>query len=233
MTDNQTDSDQTQDTPSSENGDSKGSADVAKLLSAFESFTKRLDEVDERTKALQGDKDRGVNKTRKEVEQLKQQIAEIEKFKKNGLSEDEAYDEVEFRRNLSDVKDTLRKLVEAQTPTAGNGKGEGEETAKVFSEKGLDLKDPRVALELSRKYGSPAEMELAAYKLKEALASTPNPNPAQAASAKGGTGSAALSAQQIEELSGQRNELFKHKTANREELARIEKQLTEAGVPLS
>jgi hypothetical protein len=179
MTDNQMDSGDPVGTPNPQGSDSDSSKEAAKLSSVLDSFAKKLEEIDGRTKALQGDKDRGVNKTRKEVEQLKQQMAEIERLKKAGFGEDEAFEELSFRQELSEVKEALKNFGSARTQTAGNGEGEGVDVAKVFGERGLDLKDPQVALEVSKKYGSPAEAELAAYKLRDRLAANPTHNPAQ------------------------------------------------------
>ena len=70
---------------------------AAKLQSTLDTLTKKLDEVDTRSRTLQSEKDRGVTKTRKEVEELKRQIAEYERLKGSGLEVDAAVEEVTFR----------------------------------------------------------------------------------------------------------------------------------------
>lgn len=222
MTENQTDSGEAVGTPNQQGSDSKGSEDAAKLSSVLESLTKRLDEIDGRTKALQGEKDRGVNKTKKEVEQLKQQMAEIEKLKKAGFGEDEAFEELSFRKDLSEVKEALKNFGSAQTQTAGNGEGAGVDTAKVFGERGLDLKDPQVAMEASKKYASPEQAELAAYKLRDRLAATPNPTAAQSASLQG---QAQQGKPDIDSLANEQSMLMKNPTKHYARLAEIQKEM--------
>ncbi len=149
MTDNDLDSGQavgtTQTTNSGGskgNGDSSGSIDAAKLQSTIEALTRKLDEVDARSKALQGDKDRGVNQTKDEVKELKRKIAEIEKLKKTGLDEDGAIEEHSFREDIRAVKDQLTKLTSTQTQTAGNGEGSADDVARLFEKYGVPINDP-------------------------------------------------------------------------------------------
>ena len=180
MAENDMDSDQSGGTPASPNtggsagsGDSKSSFDASKLQSAFEALTKRLDEVDARSKSLQGDKDRGVNKAQEEVKELKRKIAEIEKLKKTGLDEDGAIEEYSFREDVRIIKDQLSKLGSAQTSPAGNGTSPADEQAKVFDEYSVDPNDPE-AIPLLELRGTDLVKAVSKLAIKRAKQSTPD-----------------------------------------------------------
>lgn len=165
-------------TPSSSEGksDSGGSFDASKLQSAFDALTRKLDEVDARTKSLQGDKDRAVNKTKSEVDDLKRKIAEIEKLKKSGLDEDAALDEFSFREVVRDLKDQLGKLNPAQPQPAGNSAGSAVDAAKVLSEFQLDGNDPEVVAQVLSKATEVEQVRAAAQlALKRAKPNDPSP----------------------------------------------------------
>src|SRR5687767_14453150 len=125
-------------------GDQQSSFDAAKLESTLEAIAKRLDEVDARSKSLQGDKDRGVNKTKKEVDELKRQIAEIDKLKKTGLTDENAIEEFTFREEVRSLREQLSKLNPVSPQAAGNGASGAVEQAKVISELQLDANSPDV-----------------------------------------------------------------------------------------
>ncbi len=150
------DSDLTNGTSSSPNGegslgkgDSSGSVDALKLQSTLDALTKKLEEVDARSKALQSEKDRGITKTKSEVDDLKRKIAEIEKLKKSGLDEDGAIEEFSFREEIRSVREQLSKLNQAQPVTAGNSEKLVEEVQGVFNEFGVDPNDPEAVSLLS------------------------------------------------------------------------------------
>jgi outer membrane murein-binding lipoprotein Lpp len=130
---------------SNEGSDKRLSFDATKLQSAIDSLSSKIGEIDARTKTLQGDKDRGVQKAKTEVEELKRKIAEIEKLKKAGLDEDGAIEEHSFREDIRFIKEALPKLVSAQAQPAGNSQGPVEEVANVLKKYGLPENDPAVA----------------------------------------------------------------------------------------
>ena len=180
MADNDLDSGQSAGTSASPNadgsqgkGDSSGSFDAAKLQSTIEALTRKLDEVDQRSKALQGDKDRGVDQARKEVSELKRKIAEIEKLKKAGLDEDGAIEEHAFREDIRAVKEQLSKLVPAQVESAGNGANPTDEAARLFKEYGVDANDPAATRFLSLK-GDALEAAVAGYAFKQSKVAPPD-----------------------------------------------------------
>lgn len=151
---------------SSESG-SVGSFDPAKLQDAFEGLSKKLEEIDQRTRSLQGDKDRAVNKTRAELEAVKKQLAEVDRLKKLGLSEDEAMEEFAYRQSRNQ---------QPQTPAPV-----GNETVKVdeiIGEYGLNMSNPEVKTAFEGKqFKSREEAELTAARL---LKPKPTPTSAQA-----------------------------------------------------
>ena len=123
----------------------------------------RLDELDKRTRALQGDKDRGVSQGRKEVEALKAKIAEIEKLTKRGMTQDEAFEYVSERDELLEAARILKsqQSASAQPNTVGNGNGAAHDKAKILAEYGLNENDPDVAAALQ----SESDVEKAALKV--------------------------------------------------------------------
>lgn len=143
---------------------SGGSFDPAKLQEAFDSLSKRLEEIDQRTRSLQGDKDRAVNKTRAELEAVKKQLAEIDRLKKLGLSEDEAMEEFAYRQSRNQQPQT--------SVLVGN---EAVKVEEVIEEYGLDITNPEVKLAFEKKFKSREEAELTAARLLK-----PKPTPTQA-----------------------------------------------------
>jgi hypothetical protein len=119
--------------------------DAAKWQKTLEALTSKLEEVDARSKALQGDKDRGVAQTKKEVEELKRQIAEVRKLEKAGFSEDAAVEEFDFRESVRQLKEALPTLASVLASGPGKAVDETSEAAKVISEYGLSDSDPSVA----------------------------------------------------------------------------------------
>lgn len=186
MADNDVDSGQPEGTAGSPNsagsqgkGDSSGSVDAQKLQTAIEALIKRQDEIDARTRALQGDKDRGVTKARQEVDDLKRKFAEIEKLKKSGLDEDTAFDELSFREDVRSLRQEISKLNPAQPQAAGNGEKLAVDVAKVLADYQLDGNDPEVVEKvLKGNYSSPEQAELAALKLAYRRANSTTPSPA-------------------------------------------------------
>lgn len=116
-------------------GDQQSSGfDAVKLQSALEALTKKLDEVDARSRSLQGEKDRGVNKTRKEVEELKRQIGAYEKLKESGLDLDTAVEEIDFRDTVRQLKDQISSLNPPPAQTTGSSSDGADHTAWALQE---------------------------------------------------------------------------------------------------
>jgi hypothetical protein len=161
--------------PSSQNeGGKPGSFDAKALQTAIDSIAKKVEEIDARSKSLQGDKDRSVVKTNKEVEELKRKFAEIEKFRKAGYDDDTAFEESDFRDAVRALKNQIATV--SQAP-AGNGVVD---VAKVIAETGLDAQDPEVVASgiAGKQYASVLEAENAALRLKLQKATKPQPSDA-------------------------------------------------------
>jgi len=152
-----------------------GSGDVAKLQQTLDAITSHLKELDARTKSLQGDKDRGVNATRKEVADLKRQIAEVEKLRGTGLDPEQAIEEFAFREDIREIKERLNTLNEVPAQPAGNGPIGVAEATRLVTKYGVDPKEPDVAAALNS--GGDVEGKLA--KLAFAKINAPSPTPAQ------------------------------------------------------
>jgi len=230
MAENVVDSGQSNGTPASPNaggsvgnGDSNGSNDASKLQSTIEALTKKLDEVDARSKALQSDKDRGVNKTKEEVTELKRKIAEIEKLKKAGLDEDGAIEELSFRDEIRAVRQQLSQLNPTPTQPAGNGNGQAVDKAKTLQEYGLSENDPDVATELSGKvFNTALELENAALKIAYKRANKPQPDNSAAPAYQSGTPNTPPNEDKIySELA----ELSKNYTANKSKIEALQARL--------
>lgn len=124
----------------------ENSIDAAKLQAAIDNLTKRLDDVDNRARTVQGEKDKVLSKTSKEVEEIKRQIAEIEKLKKSGFDPDAAIEEFTFREEVRGLREQLAKLNPASTATAGNGNsGVATEAQRIAAGLQLDMNDKDIA----------------------------------------------------------------------------------------
>lgn len=203
--------------------------DVTQLLSALEGkFVERFSSLEKNLTSqlsglqkVQGEIDRSRNA-------FQEQLARLEQYEKRGLSRQEALSEMEADDESNKRYMTLeQRLAEiaARLESGGTQSNRQQQVAEVFASKGLDPKDPRIAPFLVKDYSSPEAMELAAYRLREELASTPNPTLAQQASLTGGN-SAPLNA---EEKMTRLETLYKNYTQNRAEIEGIEKELRAAG----
>lgn len=153
MTDINKDGDQgTAEQPTSQGSNGGGgSVDAKALQSSLEALTKRLDEVDARSRSLQGDKDKGIKQTRKEVEELKRQIAEIDKLKKSGLDPDDAIEEFTFREEVRGLREQLARLNPASPQPAGTSAGGvATEAQRIAKELQLDMNDKDIADAVSK-----------------------------------------------------------------------------------
>lgn len=163
-----------QGTPPIEGADQLLSVLRGEISKQFETFGKEL-------RGLQSRQDKTENR-------FVEQLAKLDKYEKNGLSRDEALakmdaDEAEtnWRKNFEAKIDQLAALV----GSAGTQPNRQQVVSEVFSNVGLDPKDPRVAAHLVKEYKDEKEMKLAAYELKEELSKTPSPTQAQGASLQG------------------------------------------------
>lgn len=169
---------------SQEQNVSGGSGDAQSLQATLDSLNKKLGELDARTKSLQSDKDRGVQRTEREVNELKKKFAEVEKLKSRGLSDDDAFEEVELRENIRLISQQLKANTPAQTSPAGNGNGQAVDRASVLSQYGLDENDPDVTAAMAG-VKTAEQAELAALKVIYRRDRKPTPDASAAPVATG------------------------------------------------
>lgn len=204
---------------------SSSSFDAAKLQSLIEGFGKRIEEIDARTKSLQGDKDRAVVKTKKEVEELKAKIAEYEKLKSKGLEPDEALDEMDFRSTVRQLQDQLGKLNSVPSQTAGNGAGGADTTAQVLKAAQLDANTPEV-IDLIRQYGNnPVEFAVRAGELRAKATNRPQPSAAESASIQASPPSQSVD---VDALAAEHAKLMKNPSKNIKRMREIEDLINKA-----
>ena len=212
---------------SSSGSGSGGSFDAGKLQSLIEGFGKRIDEIDSRTKSLQGDKDRAVVKTKKEVDELKAKIAEYEKLKSKGLAPDEALDEMDFRSTVRQLQDQLGKIGSVPAQSAGNGESGADATAKVLKAAQLDANTPEV-IDLIRQYGNdPVTLAVKAGELRAEMATRPQPSAAESTSLP--SGGAPVGQIDVDRLNAEMMELSKQPSKNMARIQEIGVLLKKAG----
>ena len=200
---------------------SDGSFDAAKLQSLIEGFGKRIDEIDSRTKSLQGDKDRAVVKTKKEVEELKAKIAEYEKLKSKGMEPDEALDEMDFRSTVRQLQEQLSKLGSVSTQTPGKDAGGAADATKaVIEELKLDANSTDVISVLAKGLDADKqELEL------RRLATRQKPAPSAADSTTITTPPVTSVKAETGTMIARLNELQKYPSKNKAEIDRLSKEL--------
>ena len=203
--------------------------DAAKLQSTLETLTGKLAEIDARTRALQGDKDRGVAKANKEVDDLKRKIAAYEKLKKSGLDEDDAAEELTFREDIRSLKEQIASLGPVSGQRAGSAQSGTVDAAAVIAELGLpDL--PEVAAFRQRTFSSESELLREATKLAIGLASKPQPNAAQRAAAE--SGAAKPNEKSVEELTKEYQSQGAAAQGNPSKFRALKEEYRKKGVPV-
>ena len=140
--------------PISERQNAQHDSDAAaKLQSTLDSLAKKLDEANAHSRTQKSENDRGVAQTRKEVGELKRQIAEYERLKGSGLEVDAAVEEVTFRDEVRALREQLSKLNPAQTEGTGNTGGKADPVAEVIKKANVNANDAGV-LDLVREFGN-------------------------------------------------------------------------------
>lgn len=162
-----------------------GSVDAARLQQTLEALTRKLDEVDARSKAAQSDKDRGVAQTRKEVQELKRQIAEVDRLRKSGLEDDDAIEEVTFRDEVRALRQDIARLAPVQAQGTGNPPDLAVEKARILREAQIDANSEEGVRLLTAGHKTAEAFEADAYKLR--FRQTRTPSPAAAPTAPGGS----------------------------------------------
>jgi len=205
-----------------------GSSDAGELRSRLDVLERRLAESEARSKAAQGEKDRGWQKTSQEVGEIKDRLAQFEKLRSSGLEFDEAVAQMdkdvaenERFRNLEQRLEQAVSLLEA-----GTLETKAQQRAKVITEYGLDPKDPEVATIAN---GNPADFEGAIAKLAFKRQKEPAPTGAQAPAVQGGETKVGtkMRPEEAERLSVETKRLYDHYTKNRAQIEANETRLKE------
>lgn len=150
-------------------------------------------------RGLQGRQDKGDNA----LKDFQTKQAEYDRLIKKGYEPQDAYAEMgkvdadsQWRTSLQQQIADLTKIVQS----GGNAQSGQQQVVKVFETIGLDLKDPRVAVALTKSYDSPELMELEAYRLQRQISLAPNPNKAQDPSMNGTKGSSSTHAELVVQM---------------------------------
>ena len=159
--------------------DKQPSFDAAKLQQTLDALNSNVTTLQARVDGLQGKKD-------KQISGLEGKIAEYETLVEKLGSKEGALQQLALQDQLAQMSDTLNELKgSASTPTPGNGQGGAVNATQAFAEMELDFKDPRVQTALTKSYSNQDEAELAAFKLRKQIQTSPSPSPAQGASLQG------------------------------------------------
>lgn len=168
-------------------------------------------------RAVQGDIDRAQT-------DFKRTMAEYDKLVKKGMSHDEAVSELENKQKETNVLAELQKQIsDLAKRVEGQGRPDAasQKVVEAFGQFDLDLKDPRVLVEMQKPYDSADAMELAAFKLSKSMKQTPQPTPSQNPAPTGGDGKRETASEKIARLT----ELQKEPSRNRTEINKLVKEL--------
>ena len=196
----------------------KSSQELLSLQKSLELLTKEV-------KGLQSRQDKSTNEVQRFMDEVRAKVA-------NGMTLEDAEKSVHADRKAAEEKELLYKIaakVGVDAPSAqaaGNGPSVTDETAKAIEALKLDPNDPEVAIALREGGGV---LRLAEIAVKNANKPTPSPT---GAPALGSAPAPTMTNERIEQLAAERNALYKEPSKNRAKIKAIEKQLTEAGVPI-
>ena len=148
----------------------------------------RLNRIEKMLSSIQSGKDRAVDKTRSEVSELRKSLSEVQSLMKKGLSEDEAFEQLEGRKADNEFKQAVLELRDAlkggkSLPVQANGAKVEPSVIEVLNQFNLDANDPDVIANVLSQ-SDPDKAELAASRLARKRA---NPPSASAASPVAGT----------------------------------------------
>lgn len=132
-----------------------------------ENVGERLTRIERMVYSLQSGKDRAVNKTLGEVSELRKAFGEVQALMKRGLSEEDAFEQLENRKADREFREAVLELRDAlkggKAPSAQAGGAS--EAADVIAKAKLDPADPEVVRILREYGGDPVALALEAGKL--------------------------------------------------------------------
>ncbi len=224
--------------PADSAGNDKPSSETVNVpKSEWEQIQKTIKRLDDQTRS---DKDRAVKGVREEMKEgfvgVQNQVNRVlQIMEAHGLTKEDAINVVQQQDEDAETKRMIRELYQKNsTPTAGasgNVQASGGKVAEVVKEYGLDENDAEV-VDIYKRYNDPNEAEKAVLRLAARRSNPAQPSISAAPILQGTPNGVRLSEQDVENLSRQRNQLFKEPTKNREQIKLIEKRLIEAGIPI-
>ena len=123
-------------------GDSDGSNVNAELETLLKGFGERLDVMESQQKALQGDKDRGVNKALKDTQELKEGFAEFKEYtEKYGDDAESRFEQDLAIQRLSKLADTL-EAAQQETDKASQALDADKVSPELLEKHGIDPQSP-------------------------------------------------------------------------------------------
>jgi len=185
MTDKTLDSDQVGadgELPSSQvapEGVKPGSSSAGQPQGEIEERLKRIEKM---VSSFQSGKDRAVDKVSKDNTELRESLSALQSLMKKGLSEDEAFEELDNRKGDSEFRSAVIELRNALTggkPLPAQA-SEAVDMASVITQYGLSYSDPIVVAELQGKsFTNLTDAKAAILDVKAKKEGLPNPTQAQ------------------------------------------------------
>lgn len=180
----------------------------------------KVSQFETELRGLQGRQDKTENA-------FKSQFAEYDKLIKKGMSHDEAVSELENKqKDTSTLAQLQQQVADLAKRLEGQGRptGASQEVVTAFEDLGLDIKDPRVLIEMQKPYKDADEAVAAAYRFKKSLSTTPKPTPPQAPALNGGV----VKPEDVNSKIMRLSELQKLPTKNKAEIQKLTKELEAA-----
>jgi hypothetical protein len=167
--------------PSSKIEQSGVPAELAdELKKTLVSFQKDLEEVKSQTRALQSNKDRGIDKVDGKLEKV---LAEWEQAKKSGISQEEFIEKKDLGDRLARIEAMLSSQTAPARPSGGTENSGAFTMAKAIAKAAnIQESDAEYLNILAKNINSPMKLAEEMSALVASRASKPTPTPAQSPS---------------------------------------------------
>lgn len=191
-----------------------------------DNFGERIKRIEKMVETIQSDKDKGVNKALNGVDELRKSFSEVQSLMKKGLSEDEAFEQLEGRKADSEFKQAVLELRDAlkggkSLPVQANGAQAVPSVVEVLKQyPELDANDTDVVSKILS-LTDPKEAEYQALKLIRSRATQTTPSASAASPLSGTPPKPTNEAEKIARLA----ELQKTPSKFKAEIAKLETEL--------
>jgi len=220
-------------------GDVQPSSETVNIpKTEWESIQKTIKRLDDETRS---NKDRAVKRTNERLDEFEEKFQSTfdrvyALMQEHGITKESALTVVKQQDEDAETKRMIRELYNKggalpTNSTSGNVAASGGKVAEVVKEFGLDENDAEV-VDIYKRYSNPDEAEKAVLRLAARRSNPAQPSISAAPILQGSPNGVRLSEQEVENLSRQRNQLFKEPSKNREQIKAIEKRLIDAGIPI-